>query len=257
MLTCHLIKAQLESVIPSLFSCEEGEGFVTLKTPFFYPDGDRIELFLKPKADRILVTDFGETLRYLNGYGFEMKNSRNRLELFDDALKALGITHFRGALYASVADPSEIPEASMRLAQAITRVCDLLYTARARTPALFKDEVRELLEWHRFDIEEDYIVVGGSQRVYEVDFAVRVKSSIRLVKLVSPSSVSSTRAVIDRVICMWFDISQVVQERDCRISLLDDLSVTWKPEDMRLFSLASRVFTWSDRDSFIQNLRAA
>lgn len=47
------------------FSCSEFNGFIKVKTPYLYPDGDVIDIFVKYKDSGFILTDLGETIRWL------------------------------------------------------------------------------------------------------------------------------------------------------------------------------------------------
>ncbi len=47
------------------FSCSEFKEFIMVKTPYLYPDGDVIDIFVKYKDSGFILTDLGETIRWL------------------------------------------------------------------------------------------------------------------------------------------------------------------------------------------------
>lgn len=47
------------------FDCSEVNGFIRIRTPYLYPDGDVIDLFYKTQGEQRILTDLGETLRWL------------------------------------------------------------------------------------------------------------------------------------------------------------------------------------------------
>lgn len=56
--------------MPTLFTYEEVDGgdFLKLSTPFLYPDGDFIDIYLVKTPAGTYLTDLGETTAYLNTY---------------------------------------------------------------------------------------------------------------------------------------------------------------------------------------------
>ena len=58
---CQLISETLGE----LFICSEVKGFTRIRTPYLYPDGDVIDLFYKISQGRGIITDLGETIRWL------------------------------------------------------------------------------------------------------------------------------------------------------------------------------------------------
>ncbi|MGH7928243.1 MAG: DUF1828 domain-containing protein, partial [Candidatus Binatia bacterium] len=56
---------QIEEKIGELFTCSEVNGYVRIRTPYLYPDGDVIDLFFSEKNGSYTLTDLGETLGWL------------------------------------------------------------------------------------------------------------------------------------------------------------------------------------------------
>lgn len=48
-----------------LFICSELDGHVQVRTPYLYPDGDFIDVYIQRIGDQTIVTDRGETIRWL------------------------------------------------------------------------------------------------------------------------------------------------------------------------------------------------
>jgi hypothetical protein len=58
---CELIAQQLGL----LFTCTPMSEYIRIETPFLYPDGDIIDVFSQERDDHRLLTDLGETQRWL------------------------------------------------------------------------------------------------------------------------------------------------------------------------------------------------
>ncbi|MDP2816496.1 MAG: DUF1828 domain-containing protein, partial [Rectinemataceae bacterium] len=65
-----------------LFTCSLINGYTRIRTPFLYPDGDVIDLFIDEKAET--VTDFGETLRWLKMQRLSSNRSPKQQKLLED-----------------------------------------------------------------------------------------------------------------------------------------------------------------------------
>ena len=55
----------LAGELGELFTCVITERHAKIRTPFLYPDGDNIDLFVTEKDGSLVVSDLGETLRWL------------------------------------------------------------------------------------------------------------------------------------------------------------------------------------------------
>ncbi|MBF8378466.1 DUF1828 domain-containing protein [Alicyclobacillus mali] len=94
-------------------------GCVQIRTPFTYPDGDVIDVFVIDTQDLLRVTDMGETLRHLGSC--EARQHISGLQLLHRCVR-LG----KGELYQDVATPEEVPEAAIELVECIERLCSLV-----------------------------------------------------------------------------------------------------------------------------------
>ncbi len=62
----RISKIEFSLALDSLFKFDDfKEGVIRVETPFTYPDGDQIDVFIKEKDDLFVVTDFGSTLQWL------------------------------------------------------------------------------------------------------------------------------------------------------------------------------------------------
>ena len=52
--------------VGQLFVCTTVNEYLRIRTPYLYPDGDVIDLFIKWDERHFTVTDLGETLRWLS-----------------------------------------------------------------------------------------------------------------------------------------------------------------------------------------------
>lgn len=117
---------------PPLFECSPApkEG-IRVRTPFLYPDGGLIDVFVVERQDHIDVTDFGEALGWLR-----MQSPRGQLlpkhnRIVEDVCLTLGVERFRGQLLRR-AKNGDVSAAVLHVAQAALRVADLWFTMRAR-----------------------------------------------------------------------------------------------------------------------------
>lgn len=64
----------------ALYKCAPSGKYIRIRTPYLYPDGDVIDLYWRDG----IVTDVGETLRWLDGQTLSEKRTKRHMQLIDD-----------------------------------------------------------------------------------------------------------------------------------------------------------------------------
>jgi len=122
------IEEQLEEQLHSLFKCTPCQHLTRIRTPFLLPDGDVLDLFaVEEKAGTLLLTDEGETLRWLRDQWGERKLPAAIREQLPGICQTHGIELWHGRLEIRFTEETEVVGALMRLAQAALRVSDLWF----------------------------------------------------------------------------------------------------------------------------------
>lgn len=244
---CELIAAQLGS----LFRCSTtGRGFIRIRTPFLYPDGGVVDVFL----DDDTVTDFGEALGWLRVQTATGKRSPRQDRLVQDVVQTHGVTLRNGQLSLLVPESSRLAETVIGVAQAAVRVADIWFTARTRAVESVADEVADFLIENSISFERGPRVVGRSGRDWHPDFKTRVGHQTSLVFILSTGTRGAVRRVTEHAFTGCTDL-QAMHGR-C-VSLFDDTADVWADEDFRLLEQVSSVARWSKPDEFEQLLKAA
>jgi Domain of unknown function DUF1828 len=253
---CELIESQ----IGGLFSCAEANGQFRIRTPYLYPDGDVIDLFLRPHQDGgATLSDLGETLRWLRMQTVAQRRSPKQRRLIDDTVLTHGVELYRGMLTTRVENLGEgLAAATTRLAQAALRVSDLWFTFRTRAVESITDEVADFLRELEVPFERGETLPGRSGRVWRVDFHTRTEHQSSLVYVLSTGSRAAARGVAEHVLAGWYDLGHMKAGHDPLqfISLFDDTLDVWTEEDFRLVEPLSEVTRWSQPDEFVQLLAA-
>jgi Domain of unknown function DUF1828 len=109
----------------ALFACSEVNGYTRVRTPFLYPDGDVIDLFVSERNDTFTITDLGETTRWLRMQSLAPRRSQRQQKLLEDACLTHGIELYRGMLLARAQSDKDLASVAMRVAQGVLRVSDL------------------------------------------------------------------------------------------------------------------------------------
>lgn len=138
-----------------------------LHVPYYYPDGDMIEIFLTPQSsDTVLIQDMGLTLMRLS-YEFSM-DSKNKQKIFHDILAQFTAEEKDGNVQI-IAPVEQIFPYLMQFIQLITKVSDISYLKREVVKSLFYeyfdtfmhetfDPVRKVIKdyYPEFDREKQY-----------------------------------------------------------------------------------------------------
>jgi hypothetical protein len=251
--------ADLQRGLGELFTCAPQGEFQRIRTPYLYPDGDNIDLFLKTDDDVITVSDLGETLRWLRSQTLSPRRSPKQNALISDACLTHGVELYKGMLLARCRAGDSLASVTMRVAQACLRVSDLWFTFRTRAVESVTDEVADFLTERHFSFEHGAKLAGRSGRGWTVDFHVRVPARSSLVYVLSTGSRSAARSVAEHVLAAWYDLSHLAVGPEALrfVSLFDDTADVWTPEDFRLVEPLSIVTRWSQPDEFAEVLAEA
>jgi len=242
--------------IGELFTYSSINEYIRIETPFLYPDGDIIDLFLKEAGEYITLTDLGETLGWLKMQTVAQELSLRQRQLINDICLLHGIEFYLGAFMLRLKQSDDLAEGIVRLSQAVLRVSDLRFTFRSITGISAVDEVEELLQERQISFERNPEFTGKSGRVWRPDFRIRHPRHNSLIYILSTGSRSRAQEEADRTLAAWHDLSnwKAGPEALRFISLFDDTLDVWTEEDFRLVEDVSEVTYLSRPDEFLDKL---
>lgn len=251
---CDVLNARLGE----LFSCSSMDGHTRIRTPFLYPDGDVIDLFVREGNDVATVSDLGETLRWLKMQSLSPRRSQRQQKLVEDVCLNHGIELYRGMLMARVRAGDDLASVVMRVSQAALRVADIWFTMRTRSFESVTEEVEQCLAEKQIPYERGPTLVGRSGRTWRPDFHTRLPTKSSLVYVLSTGSRGAARGVAEHVLAGWYDLTSlhVGPEALQFVSLFDDTMDVWSAEDFNLLSDLSTIARWSQPEQFLQSLAA-
>jgi hypothetical protein len=251
--------AVLHAAQSPLYECTPAprEG-VRVRTPFLYPDGGVIDVFVLPRDGRFEVTDYGEALGWLRMQSVSGTLSPKQRRMVEDVCLTLGVELFRGQIVLRC-DASSVAQAVVRVGQAALRLADLWFTMRTRAVETVADEVADWLQEKVIPFERAVRHAGRSGRTWTVDYQTHMPQRTSLVFVLSTGSRAAARRVTEHVVAGLYDLShlRVVQPQLAFVSLFDDTEDVWQEEDFRLVEPLSTVARWSRPDEFEQVLKAA
>jgi hypothetical protein len=250
---------RLASELPALFACSAHDDRVRIRTPFLYPDGDLIDLFYVERNGSVLLTDLGETVRWLRMQTVASRRSPKQQQMIAEVCINHGVELFKGMLTLRLLPGETLAPAVIRLAQASVRVSDLWFTMRTRAVETLTDEVGDFLADRKIPFERGAKMTGRSGRAWDVDYVTRTPEQTSLVYLLSTGSRASARKVVEHAVAAWYDLNylKVLPQPVKLISLFDDELDVWQEEDFRLVEQLSTIARWSRPDEFENELRPA
>ena len=249
--------AAIQSGLGPMFECSMNGDYVRVRTPYLYPDGDFIDLFLKGTEEGVTtVSDLGEAVRWLNSNTLSAKRSPKQVGLISDISQTHGVEFFRGILKARSSESASLADAVMRVSQAALRVSDLIFTSRLRSVESVSDEVADFLQELHLPFDRNKKLVGRSGKSWKMDFQVSAPKRSSLISVLSSGSRSAAQQITKNVVAAWFDLSQyrVIPEPLTFISLIDDSADVWSDEDFNLVESISEVARWSEPETLSQLL---
>jgi hypothetical protein len=233
-------------------------GYTRIRTPYLYPDGDIVDLFLRQDGDSRTLTDLGETLRWLRMQSLAQRRSPRQNQLVEDVCLNHGVEFFRGMLMVRVKPFDDLASAVTRLAQAAMRVSDLWFTMRTRAVESMGDEVGSFLEERQIVFDRAERLLGKSGRSWTVDFHIRQPRRSALMCVLSTASRAAARGIVEHVTSEWHDLVHLKLGPEALdfVSLLDDTMDVWSAEDFKLVEDLSEIALWSKPEDLLEKLAA-
>lgn len=248
---CEELVARYIGQLKEGFQCIPSKERLRIITPYLYPEGDLIEIFIEDLGDgRIKVTDLGESFRHLHSQGFDINASPKRKFLAETIASRVNVELSRGKLIR-IAEASEISEAMFDVITASRGIADLVYTSKTYEPGTFFDEVKGFLEENRFKLESRVRVKGSSDKLYTVDFEV-LNGKRSYLHTLSPKAVYGIKGKVDATVRIWLDFDRNLK----KFSLLNNVDFEWKEPDVIILNRVSNVLFWSRKDEIIAALRS-
>lgn len=240
----------LASELGSLFECRQiSDDLVRIRTPFTYPDGDIVDLFVEDDGSRI--TDLGETLRWLRMQTATRTRTIKQQSIIESVCSCNGLELSLGQIRTKTGDLTSRTLASsvVSLAQGCVRVSDVWFTYRHRNIVSVADEVAEYLDENDVGYERNKRIEGHSGREVTLDFLVPKSNS--LVQVLASSSSATTLRVVDHAVRVWKDL----EGRGYNfVTLVDDSSDVWNKGEIDWFHEMSSVANWSQPKDLLQYL---
>jgi Domain of unknown function DUF1828 len=262
MIDCHFID-KIATTLPLIQECDVvGNGSLRLLTPFQYPNGSQIDLFIEedsPLFEGRFLSDLGQTTSYLLDLQVKPWASNKRRQIIEDVCRSLEVRWLGGRLMIPLEgdDPAQISQSMLRLAQACIRVSDLQFSARIWAAGSFRDELEEFINSIELRYESDVIEVGKRAQEIKFDFRVYGESNTSLVQSLSAGSTQSAHSIATETFVRWFDLGPEKKGAPRHVTVVDESSDVFKEYDINRLDKYSTVFWFpADQDQLTSALRS-
>lgn len=244
MINCEKTKEHIRSfsLVKECDAIQSGD--LRIATPFNYPNGSAIDLFITRGDDlfkNYILSDFGQTSDYVSDMQFNLWATKKRRDIINDICESLNVTQSDGQFEIKLDDKGLtcLSDAIVRLAQVCIRVSDLLFTQRLVSSGTFTEEIEDFLSIKDLIYEPDVIVKGEFDNDVKIDFKVSGKSITSLIQTISTGT--NSRVVSNEVFKRWFDI-QSHRDSNQFITIYDQTYKNYHEDDIARLSKFSTVF---------------
>lgn len=242
--------------MPALYECSSVPvGGVRIRTPFLYPDGGVVDVFVVEANHGYVVTDFSDAVGWLRMQTVRGELSSRQRILINDIGQTLDTEFKKGEVIYRCNDLSEVSEAVQIVGQAVLRVADLWFLFRHSVSESVSDEVEEWLQEREIASERNYKVRGRSTREWNVHFKTLVLGNTSFVFLLSTATRGAVHRITDQVFTGCSDLTNsqnatIYTYTPKLVSLFDDTVDVWRKEDFDLLENVSEIARWSSPDEF-------
>jgi hypothetical protein len=262
-LACDDLKAILSS-FSLVVSCDKpAEGLLRIATPFQYPDGSLIDVFLDRDSplfpDGYILSDYGQTALQLLHFSVKPSDSVKQSQAVADICDSLGVHFARGTVYAGLeADElkTSLPAVVVRLVQACIRISGLYLTARPRQVSTFRDEVKEHILQAGWQAEGPVKLIGVHGEPVSVDIRVRGPHKPALIQTLSAKDEKLPHPRSNEVFASWYELKEYQPENQFVTVVEDKISKARQDDIGRLNDFSEIVYFPRDHDR-LRSLLAA
>lgn len=247
MTECQDIVRDYVTTLGEGFDCSQlPDGSLLLTTPFFFADGDGVEVVVREDQDRVIVSDFGTTSSRLRLAGVNTRSARVQA-LIRDTVLGFDVARDGEELFAEGA-PDELADLLERVTSAM-RDADALRVLRAeRRPPSFQTRVVTYLQSQFEFVEERPTLRGRSGTEYRVTAAAGSPNEPVYIQALTGGGSPTGRRNTDHAFRIFADVNGNIALRRKLIMLEDETATPWRPEDLLLLSNVAFVGAWSSRN---------
>lgn len=236
-------------------------GMLRISTPFNYPNGSQIDLFLENTRSLYpdyVLSDYGQTADYLADTYIKFWISKKRRQLVDDICRILDVELYVNRFQIRIGHENlgELPNAMVRLAQACIRVADLTFVQRLQLIGTFQEDVEEFIAGIELPYESDIVLTGRFEREVKVDFRVKGQRTDSLIQTISTPNYTNAHQRSLEVFSRWYDLTDY-RDNNQFVTLYDTSNDIFQPADLGRLHDVSLVFGYPDEKAQLQAVLVA
>jgi hypothetical protein len=242
---CSNIRSIISDVC-LITACDQvRDGSLRLATPFRYPDGSQIDVFLKASGDLFEgfeLSDKGQTTAYLLDLHVKPWTSQKRKQTLADICATLGVEQDGGAFLIKLRkeEMKDLPDAMLRLAQVCIRVADLAYTQRLRSPAALTEDFEEFIVTLDRPYQTGVKIPGQYGKEVPFDFLIEGQRMRSLVQILSTANRFAAHTLSNEAFAHWYDITPSRNEYQC-LTVYDTSNDVFREEDLKRLESVSNI----------------
>lgn len=150
---------------------EKRPGLFQIYAPFYYSDGDMVEVFIRPIGDSFEITDLGLTLMKLS-YEFEL-NTQNKRKVLSEILGNYQVNESGGVL-SITSDKETLFGYLLHFINVVIKVSDISYLKRETVQSLFYEYFNDFVfdRLKEFDPQKDYSPGFDKEKLYPSPYVI-------------------------------------------------------------------------------------
>lgn len=247
---------RIAHTLPLVRACDVvRNGSLRMSTPFTYPNGDYIDVFLESSKGTLFRTlslsDYGQTSLYLRSAQVQMEGTARKKEILLTILANLNVKMSNGDLFVDIEEPEpdDLTDAIFRLSQACLRISEFASHQRLRSTNPFRDDVEGFFEASGLSYIPDVKVTGRFKNSVPIDFEVFSKEKRSYVCVLASMSKTAAHTSATETFRKWYDIASTDNSSHSLVTVYDSKSTKLKDSDkQRLRDYSTLVAYPSDQE---------
>lgn len=235
---------------------EDFKDFIEITTPFVDMHHDYIQLFFtKEKDGKFRITDDGHIVSELSILGVDVNAATKRKQFFNTTLKVFGVSYDNQTdeLYITFDSIEDYPKKQHNLLQCITRVSDMLLTAKNTVASIFSEEIYAFFDESNVFFSSDLGFTGktGNQQTFDFVIPHTKRKKEKLIKAVNTPSVDNYTSPL----FSFIDVKDVRPNADFIVIANDSNIPIAERFSNSLINYGVDILAWSKRKIWVDQLK--
>ncbi|MBE7177770.1 MAG: DUF1828 domain-containing protein [Mucilaginibacter polytrichastri] len=223
--------------------------WVSIQTPFIGLFNDTIEVYVKKKQDKIIMSDNGETFHNLDLVGASVNRVGERKMFMERILLNYGI-RLDDTELVSEATEQNFPQKKHNFLSAIMELNDLYMLSKRNVASIFREDVRTFLDEKNIIYTPDFISKGSTGLEFMFDFQIAEREK----EVVLKSFNTMNKQTLSSFLFSWEDIKsireKVSKKKVSAIAIINDEDKPVKDDFLNALKTKNAdVIIWSERNN--------